>query len=103
MRNEAIRLAKGILVGGLFAVITLFALIYVVVSFNQEPIDLMGLAISIQVLLASTLVTVWATGFWGRWAMTLFFVSAPIVVTVDFAINPLFPPGPLFLLHFVMG
>ncbi|WNC66858.1 hypothetical protein RI845_09930 [Thalassotalea nanhaiensis] len=103
MEKDVKRFLLAFFVGGIFAVITLFALIFAFTSAASTPIDLTSTIVSSLVLVASSLITVWATGFWGRWGMILFFVTAPVVLIIDSSINPLFPSGTILFASLCYG
>ncbi|WP_020413266.1 hypothetical protein [Microbulbifer variabilis] len=101
--NDTKRFLKGVLIGGPLAIVTLGALIAVIVTIASPPINLLNLAMSIVTLVAAGMATTWATGFWGRWGMVLFFILAPVLVTLDFSINPLFPTGVIVVASLFYG
>lgn len=88
------RFARAVLLAGPLLVLSLGALafgIFALLSPNQVP--------AWQILLAWALVpfglagVLWLAGFWGRWSLALFFLLAPLLIVVDYAINPFFPVG----------
>jgi hypothetical protein len=87
------RLLKGVLIGGLGAVLTLSSALALFYFVTQNVVEYSKLIASITSLVMFSLFTVWATGFWGRWGMILFFILAPVALIIDFTINPLFPAG----------
>ncbi len=103
MEKDVKRFLLAFFVGGIFAVVTLFALIFIFTSATSTPIDLTSLLVSSIVLVASSLITVLATGFWGRWGMILFFLTAPVVLIIDSSVNPLFPSGTILFASLCYG
>lgn len=103
MDKDVKRFLIAFFIGGTFVVITLFAYIFIFISLNKDPIDMATLLISSVVLVASSLMTVWTTGFWGRWGMILFFITAPVVLITDSSINPLFPIGTIIFASLCYG
>lgn len=93
LSSDIKRLIKGIFVGGLFAVVSMFALIYFLALMSQPKVEYLKLFCAFAVLLIASLLAVWGAGFWGRWGMILFFIIAPVVLVVDYSLNPLFPLG----------
>jgi hypothetical protein len=91
--SDVKRIIRGVLGGGLSAVVTLFALMVTFAVATNEPVKYPELALTVATLIAGSLVTIWATGFWGRWGMALFFISVPVAIIIDYTINPLFPLG----------
>ena len=91
--GEIRRLLKGIFIGGLGAVLALSSAIAIVYFTTQDVVEYLKIVAAITSLITFSLFTVWATGFWGRWGMILFFILAPLALIIDFTINPLFPSG----------
>ena len=87
------RLIKGVFVGGLFAVVSLFALVYFFALMSQPKVEYLKLFCTLAVLFIASTLAVWGAGFWGRWGMILFFIIAPVILILDFSLNPLFPLG----------
>lgn len=96
-QSEIKRLLKGVFVGGLSAVVSLIATMALVGIAGQEQVEYSALATASGVLIISVPLTVWGAGFWGRWGMVLFFLVAPIVIVLDWSMNPLFPSGVILL------
>ena len=101
--SNVLKFLKGALLGGLFAVIGLFALLATFAVLSKEPLAYAELTLAITTLVLSALATAWAAGFWGNWGMVLFFLAAPVVLIVDFAINPFFPAGVLIVASVAYG
>lgn len=87
------RLLIGALGGGLLSVVALFALmlLYAQISSVERPV--VSILITAAVFVASSLGVLWATGFWGRWGMAIFFAILPVLLVIDFSLNPFFPFG----------
>jgi|GEM_PF-6383009 len=97
MSVEAIKFIKGVLIGGLFSLISLGLLIGLFVeAMNEELNVLMLLSLSIA-FVVSVLLTLWGAGFWGRWGLILFFAFLPVVLIADATINPFFPLGAIIV------
>ncbi|WP_371195580.1 hypothetical protein [Glaciecola sp. SC05] len=92
-KEDILRLLKGVFIGGLSAVGALFAGIHSFVLLGQDNVQYLNLIISLVAFLFFCLLSLWATGFWGRWGMVLFFVISPVVLIIDYEINPFFPIG----------
>jgi hypothetical protein len=93
-KSNAIRLAKGVLLGGMFAILTLAALVtFFVLLFAEDTSNYLFVAVSGIAVIGLSLATLWATGFWGRWGLAVFFALAPVVIILDSTINPFFPAG----------
>ena len=82
--------------GGMFAILTLAALVTFFVSVSaEESLNYVLVALSGIAVFGLALATLWATGFWGRWGLAIFFALAPVIIVLDSAINPFFPAGAL--------
>lgn len=97
------RLLRGVFLGGLFAVLGLVALVSLLISVAKDngP-DYLFAGLSGLAAICLSLATLWATGLWGSWGLAIFFALAPVVILIDFSINPYFPLGAVLaasLLH----
>ena len=101
--SDVKRFLKGVFVGGFSAVVALFALMMSIALSSQPEIEYFNLTAALIVLVASSALAVWATGFWGRWGMILFFILAPVILVVDFSMNPLFPAGTIIFAMICYG
>jgi len=92
------RFLKALLIGGPMAVGMFFSLVAFVGMYgNNELYEVRHLAITLISFLIFLLATFWATGFWGRWGMLVFFMFAPLILVVDFTVNPLAPVGSIIV------
>ncbi|MBT0588189.1 hypothetical protein [Alteromonas oceanisediminis] len=92
-KEEILRLLKGVFIGGLSAVGALFAGIYSFALLGQESVQYLNLIISLVAFIFFCFLSLSATGFWGRWGMVLFFTVSPVILIIDYEINPFFPIG----------
>jgi len=88
------RVLKAVVIGGFFAILCLVALVtlFIAVSGDEGPNYFLAILCAIAVVVFS-LATIWFTGFWGRSGMAVFFALAPMILVLDFTINPYFPAG----------
>lgn len=88
------RVLKGVVIGGFFAILCLVALVtlFVAVSDDEGPNYLLAFLSATGVVVFS-LATIRFTGFWDKWGMAAFFALAPVILVLDFTINPYFPAG----------
>lgn len=103
MGKETKRFLKAVFVGGPLAIVTLGAFVAVIAIAGSSPIDYLYLIMNVVVLAMASIATVWATGFWGRWGMIVFFTLAPVLIVIDFSINPLFPSGVIAVASILYG
>jgi hypothetical protein len=103
-KSNVSHLLKAVLIGGLFAVLTLAALVtfLIAVSADEGPNSLIA-TFSALATIGLSLATLWATGFWGRWGLAIFFALAPVILILDFTINPFFPVGTILAAGLLYG
>lgn len=101
--NNVARLLRGVILGGLFAVLNLIALVTLVISVSPDSPSYPRAALSGLAVVGLSLATIWATGFWGRWGLAVFFSLAPVILILDFTINPLFPVGTILAAGLLYG
>ena len=83
---------KALFIGGPLIVAGLVSLVvFVGLALNDAPLWKLFLCFIFGVSFLYT--ALWVTGFWGKWGMILFFTLAPLVVLMDFAVNPVAPLG----------
>lgn len=92
-KKDIKRFLLAISVGGISAVACLFSLMALVAILSQDKLQVFEIALAVSSLAFFSLLTVWATGFWGQWGMIVFFILAPVVLVFDYAVDPIFPFG----------
>ena len=97
MKSEAATFFKGVFLGGFFSLVAFGFLIGLIVQLEQESTELANVVFCSIGLGASGLATLWGAGFWGRWWLVGFFAFAPVILIVDFTINPLYPAGTIII------
>ena len=104
MEADAKRIIVALLLGAPFLIAALFfgtmgisfLLAYPEFSIGKPVIFLLASAVCF-------LVSLYATGFWGRWWILGFFMLAPTVIVVDFQVNPFFPAGAIAIGLLALG
>jgi len=102
-KNDKIRFLFAVTVGGVFAVSTLLASVSAASVFMQEKVVYADAVLSCVLVIIFALLTVWATGFWGKWGMVLFFLFAPLSIVLDATLNPFFPLGVIVFASLCFG
>ena len=87
--------------GGIVSVAALASLVSLLVyTTATDAPDWTAAIASIMSFGLCVLGTVWATGFWGRRGMAVFFAAAALLLVIEFSANPLFPIGTIFIAGF---
>ena len=93
-KRDALRLLRTLILGAPLVMLMLLSMVFLGIALADHPERrLLELIAAVAVFVSSLMGLLWATGWWGRWLMVVFLVAAPLVVVLDFAINPLFPVG----------
>ncbi len=92
-RLETRRLVKTILLGTPLAIVMLVSVAAAFAYAFHLPDDAGPFVLAVAVSVASVLGLMWVTGFWGRWGILALFLIAPVIVVIDFEVNPVFPAG----------
>uniref|UniRef100_UPI002FDF84A7 hypothetical protein n=1 Tax=Alteromonas sp. S167 TaxID=3117402 RepID=UPI002FDF84A7 len=97
MKSEAVTFFKGVFLGGFFSLVAFGFLLGLIVQLDQKSTDLASVVLCSIGLVVFSLATLWGAGFWGRWWLVGFFAFAPVILIVDFTLNPFFPAGTIII------
>jgi len=97
VKIEAITFFKGVFLGGFFSLVAFGCLIGLIIQLDQESSELVNVILCAIGLGASSLAALWGAGFWKRWWLVGLFAFAPVILIVDFTLNPFFPVGTIIV------
>ncbi len=97
LTQNLVKFLRGVFVGGFFALVSLGFFIALVLQLQSDQRSNFFLVTIIVGIGCSSLAALWGAGLWGHWLLLLFFALLPIVLIVDFSLNPLFPAGSILM------